>query len=300
MFKNSNTFIQHHLRSIAVHHKQQKYYRFGLGLIQSNNNLSLNNNQCRYFLKNIFGGDNKLKEEVEKERERLSKHLKNERDNIQSEIHRYSPLKEIKSVLKHKGKLFVSMSGQLIPLEKSTVFPSPEVILGDGRNKAVIKNINGEQVDLVKKIKQCRATLLFVNFTEYGSNMTKEWKEAYEEFQTQYETSSPSSSVNKTQCIDLSISENYVVSWLESYVTKNLKSVVPEKMHANTLLTFLKNNNETFKFKDAVEITNSKTCYVFVIDQQCRIRWRGCGSPEGKEKDFMISAIQQLLTQRIQ
>ena len=126
--------------------------------------------------------------------------------------------------------------------------------------------------------------------------MTKEWKEAFEEFQTEYSNSS-ASSVLKTQCIDLSISENYVVSWLESYVVKNLKSVVPEKMHSNTLVTFLKNNNETVKFKDAIQITNSKTCYIFVVDQQGRIRWRGVGLPEGNEKDFMISAIQQLISQ---
>nr|CAG4712865.1 unnamed protein product [Naegleria fowleri] len=189
------------------------------------------------------------------------------------------------------------MSGQLIAPEKSILFPSPDVSLGDGKSKVVIRNLKGEQVDLLKMIRSCRATLLFVNFTEYGSNMTKEWREAYDEFQKRYDEQSGASSVLKTQCIDFSISENYVIAWLESVVMNNLKSKIPPEMHDKTLVTFLKSNNETYKFKDMIQITNSKTCYVFVIDQQCRIRWKAVGVPEGKEKEFMILAIQQLVSQ---
>lgn len=256
--------------------------------------------QQRFFLNKLFGGSNEgedpekknqnIKEEFLKERERLSNKLKDERDKIDSEIHRYSPLREIKSVLKHKGKLFVSVSAQLSPPDKSTYFPSPEAVLGDGRNKACIKNINGDEVDVLKMIKKCKATLLFVTFTEYGSNMTKPWKEAFEQY-----TSGQVDS--RLQCLDLSISENYVITWLESYVMKNLKSVVPAHMHNNTMVTFLKNNEQTIKFKETLQITNSKTCYVFILDQQGRIRWRAVGSPEGKETEFMLSAIQQLITQ---
>ncbi|KAG2381949.1 hypothetical protein C9374_005741 [Naegleria lovaniensis] len=300
----------HKLTRTLIHQQQLSTTQTLASLILKSNIypsfLKLDYTQHRFFLKKLFGketnnstspNDNDKQSEFLKEREKLATHLKNEREQIYDEINRYSPLKEIKSVLKHKGKLFISTSGQLTAPEKSIVFPSPDASLGDGRNKVAIRNLKGEQVDLLKMIRNCRATLLFVNFTEYGSNMTKEWKEAFDEFQKRYTEQSGASSILKAQCIDFSISENYVIAWLESVVMNNLKSKIAPEMHDKTLVTFLKSNNETYKFKDMIQITNSKTCYVFVIDQQCRIRWKAVGLPEGKEKEFMISAIQQLVAQ---
>ncbi|KAL9647660.1 hypothetical protein ABK040_015150 [Willaertia magna] len=255
---------------------------FGLDKIEEeeeNNNSLLNKQEEK---------DKKIKETFQEERKKLKDHLNKERDQIYTEISHSSPMTEIKQALKHQGKLYVTISSKINP--PIGIFPLPESLL-----KSDVLNLKKEKINLFKEFKKSKCNILFLHFTEFGAQMTSEWKEIINEYKKDIGILNRDNENNYLQVLELSVSESLVVSWLQSLIFKNLSKKLSENERENYFLTFVNSNLQTLSFKDAIGVTNSKTLYVFIIDSNGNIRWKAVGRPDEREKEVLRKALNQML-----
>ena len=46
--------------------------------------------------------------------------------------------------------------------------------------------------------------------------------------------------------------------------------------------------------KEAIGLLNDKGGYVYLVDQECRIRWAGSAEAEDREKEWMVKGLKRL------
>ncbi|KAF4583443.1 ATPase assembly factor ATP10 [Pleurotus pulmonarius] len=87
------------------------------------------------------------------------------------------------------------------------------------------------------------------------------------------------------QYIQVNLQENLLKSILVNLFTKSLRSTVPPELHPYYLVS-----SQNMEYvRDAIGMTNSKVGYVYLIDENLKIRWGGCA-------DAMLEETQALET----
>ncbi|TFY65220.1 hypothetical protein EVJ58_g2100 [Rhodofomes roseus] len=75
--------------------------------------------------------------------------------------------------------------------------------------------------------------------------------------------------------VQINLQENLLKSLLVSLFSSSIRKSVPEKLWE----TYLVSNQNMDYVRYDMGMTNSRIVYVYLVDEQCRIRWAACADP---------------------
>ncbi|KAG6868530.1 hypothetical protein C0993_001418 [Termitomyces sp. T159_Od127] len=81
------------------------------------------------------------------------------------------------------------------------------------------------------------------------------------------------------QHIQINLQENVLKNLLVKVFLRSLRNVIPPALHP----TYLVSSQNMEFVRDALGMTNSKVGYVYLIDENLKIRWGGCADATPKE-----------------
>ncbi|KAL4809609.1 ATP10 protein-domain-containing protein [Aspergillus unguis] len=97
------------------------------------------------------------------------------------------------------------------------------------------------------------------------------------------------------QKIDINLEENTLKAWLVRMFMWRMRSKLPEKQHSRY---FLVRKGLDDGLKEAIGMLNSRVGYVYLVDENCRIRWAGSGPAEPAELEGLNNGVQKLIQER--
>lgn len=93
------------------------------------------------------------------------------------------------------------------------------------------------------------------------------------------------------QFIQINLQENLLKSFLVNLFANSLRNVVPPSLQANYLVS-----SQNMEYvREPLGMTNSKVGYVYLIDENLRIRWGGCADATAEESQALESCTGVLL-----
>ena len=72
-------------------------------------------------------------------------------------------------------------------------------------------------------------------------------------------------------------------SFLVKLFSKKIRASVPPELHS----TYLVSNQNMEYVRDPLGMTNSKVGYVYLIDENLKVRWGGCADATAKEAESL-------------
>lgn len=96
------------------------------------------------------------------------------------------------------------------------------------------------------------------------------------------------------QIFDISITDNPVLMLMRSVLDKAVRENTPLEKHSYTLTTYSPGST-TKDYREQLGISNSKTCYVYLLDRKARIRWHAVGAATPQELQTLERFTKQLL-----
>ncbi|BDD54766.1 Mitochondrial ATPase complex subunit atp10 [Monascus purpureus] len=97
------------------------------------------------------------------------------------------------------------------------------------------------------------------------------------------------------QKVDINLEENRVKAWLVRMFMWRMRGKLPEEQHQRY---FLVRKGLTDGLKEAIGMMNSKVGYVYLLDENCRIRWAGSGPAEEVELAALNNGVRKLIEER--
>ncbi|KAF9010000.1 ATP10 protein-domain-containing protein [Cyathus striatus] len=94
-----------------------------------------------------------------------------------------------------------------------------------------------------------------------------------------------------TRISEINVQENLLKSLLVSMFLRSLRRTIPVEQHANYLVS----SQNLEYLRDPMGMTNSRVGYVFLIDENLRIRWAGCADATPEEAQALESCTGVLL-----
>ncbi|KAF9456417.1 ATP10 protein-domain-containing protein [Collybia nuda] len=93
------------------------------------------------------------------------------------------------------------------------------------------------------------------------------------------------------QYIQINLQENLLKSFLVNLFANSLRGTVPPELHANYLVS-----SQNMEYvREPLGMTNSKVGYVYLIDENLKIRWGGCADAALEETQALESCTGVLL-----
>ncbi|KAL4924357.1 mitochondrial ATPase complex subunit ATP10 [Aspergillus undulatus] len=97
------------------------------------------------------------------------------------------------------------------------------------------------------------------------------------------------------QKVDINLEENTLKAWLIRMFMWRMRGKLPEQQHKRY---FLVRKGLDDSLKEAIGMLNSKVGYVYLLDENCRIRWAGSGPAEPEELEAMNNGVRKLIQER--
>ncbi|EAU89309.1 F1F0 ATP synthase assembly protein Atp10 [Coprinopsis cinerea okayama7 len=93
------------------------------------------------------------------------------------------------------------------------------------------------------------------------------------------------------QYIQVNLQENVMKAFLVNLFLSGLRKTVPSELQANYLIS-----GQNMEYvREAMGMTNSRVGYVYLVDENLRIRWAGCADPTAEEIQSLESCTGVLL-----
>lgn len=96
------------------------------------------------------------------------------------------------------------------------------------------------------------------------------------------------------QMVDVNIEENSMKAWIIAFFQWRLKAARP-KEDWNKYFVVRKGVSE--KIRETIGLLNGRVGYVYLVDQDCKIRWAGSGNAEGSEMEDLTRGFSKLVTE---
>jgi len=93
------------------------------------------------------------------------------------------------------------------------------------------------------------------------------------------------------QYVQINLQENLLKSFLVKLFSSSLRASVPAELHNNYLIS----NQNLEYLRDPMGMTNSKVGYVYLVDENLKIRWAGCADATEKEAQSLETCTGVLL-----
>ncbi|GFG27197.1 mitochondrial ATPase complex subunit ATP10 [Aspergillus udagawae] len=97
------------------------------------------------------------------------------------------------------------------------------------------------------------------------------------------------------QKVDINLEENAMKAWLVRTFMWRMRANLPKEQHERY---FLVRKGLTDGLKEAIGMMNSKVGYVYLLDENCRIRWAGSGPAEEGELEGLNNGVRKLIQER--
>ncbi|GAE00217.1 F1F0 ATP synthase assembly protein Atp10, putative [Paecilomyces variotii No. 5] len=97
------------------------------------------------------------------------------------------------------------------------------------------------------------------------------------------------------QKVDINLEENALKAWIVRMFMWSMRRKLPKEQHDKY---FLVRKGFDEGLKEAVGMMNSKVGYVYLLDENCRIRWAGSGPAEEEELDALNNGLLRLIAEK--
>ncbi len=91
--------------------------------------------------------------------------------------------------------------------------------------------------------------------------------------------------------VQINLQENKLKAYLLSLFLSSLRAQIPSPWHE----TYLLSSQSLELEREPLGLHNKHVGYTYLIDEQCRIRWAGCGFAEPAEANALIACAGVLL-----
>jgi len=92
--------------------------------------------------------------------------------------------------------------------------------------------------------------------------------------------------------LDINVEENFLRYWIVMMFRGGLRRRMRESRWRRYFIIKEGLDDET---RDAMGYYNAKVGYVYLLDEECRIRWAGSGPPIAGERDALIRGVKKLV-----
>ena len=97
------------------------------------------------------------------------------------------------------------------------------------------------------------------------------------------------------QRIEINVEENTLKAWLIRMFMWRMRQTMLSEQHGRY---FLVRKGFAERLKEAIGIINGKVGYVYLLDENCRIRWAGSGPAESGELQSLNNGIRKLVEEK--
>lgn len=97
------------------------------------------------------------------------------------------------------------------------------------------------------------------------------------------------------QMVDVNIEENSMKAWIIALFKWQLKAKRKQEEWGRY---FVVRKGVSEKIRETIGLLNGRVGYVYVVDEECRIRWAGSGDAEGTEMQDMNKGFKKLIETR--
>jgi ATPase complex subunit ATP10 len=94
------------------------------------------------------------------------------------------------------------------------------------------------------------------------------------------------------QMVNINVEENAMKAALINLCMPSLRRRIAEEDWGRY---FIVRRGLTHEIREMIGLLNSKVGYIYLVDEQCRIRWAASGIPEGDEKVGLIKGLRRLV-----
>jgi ATPase complex subunit ATP10 len=98
------------------------------------------------------------------------------------------------------------------------------------------------------------------------------------------------------QMVDVNIEENTMKAWIIALFQWRLRRMKPKEDWGKY---FVVKSGVSEKIRETIGLLNGRVGYVYLVDQDCKIRWAGSGNAEGTEMDDMNRGVAKLIAEAI-
>ncbi|KAL4741412.1 ATP10 protein-domain-containing protein [Aspergillus similis] len=97
------------------------------------------------------------------------------------------------------------------------------------------------------------------------------------------------------QKVDINVEDNILKAWLVRMFMWRMRGKLPKEQHPRY---FLVRKGLDDGLKEAIAMMNSRVGYVYLLDENCRIRWAGSGPAEPAELEGLNNGVRKLIQER--
>ncbi|KAA8652072.1 mitochondrial ATPase complex subunit ATP10 [Aspergillus tanneri] len=181
----------------------------------------------------------------------------------------------------HEGKTF-SSNTRLFKRDKSLYFPNLSgITLASPKEPRDTTALFRGKVTVVNLFSSVWAESQVATFTGPKQNPG-----LYEVFKTGSDI---------VQKVDINVEENAMKAWLIRMFMFRMRAKLPEEQHKRY---FMVRKGLTDSLRESIGMMNSKVGYVYLLDENCRIRWAGSGPAEKTELEALNNGLRKLLQER--
>lgn len=103
------------------------------------------------------------------------------------------------------------------------------------------------------------------------------------------------SDISLAQKVDINLEDNSMKAWLVRMFMWRMRQKLPTEQHNKY---FLVRRGLTDGLREAIGMMNTKVGYVYLLDDDCRIRWAGSGPAEELEIESLNNGIRRLVEEK--
>jgi ATPase complex subunit ATP10 len=101
-------------------------------------------------------------------------------------------------------------------------------------------------------------------------------------------------SPHAVQMVDVNIEENSLKAWIIALFQFRLRAAKPKEDWGKY---FVVRKGVSEKIRETIGLLNGRVGYVYLVDQDCKIRWAGSGNAEGSEMDDLNRGVGKLVAE---
>jgi ATPase complex subunit ATP10 len=102
------------------------------------------------------------------------------------------------------------------------------------------------------------------------------------------------SSPHVAQMVDVNIEENTLKAWIVALFQYRLRKA---RAKADWGKYFVVRKGVSEKIRETIGLLNGRVGYVYLVDQECKIRWAGSGDAEGSEMEDLNRGVAKLVAE---
>jgi ATPase complex subunit ATP10 len=96
------------------------------------------------------------------------------------------------------------------------------------------------------------------------------------------------------QMVDINIEENSIKAWIIALFQWRLRASKPKE---NWGKYFVVKRGVSEQIRETIGLLNGRVGYVYLVDEDCKIRWAASGDAEGSEMDDLNRAVAKLVAE---